>query len=82
MGDFALWGETISRAMGYRELEFINAYDEQGRQIVETIENSPLGQVIARFLNDWQNDLEGRPACWFASTSEFLTDLSNTATEK
>ena len=68
--------------MGYRELEFINAYDENmGRQNVETIENSPLGQAIVRFLNDWQNDLEERPACWFASTSEFLKDLNNTATE-
>ena len=63
MGDFALWGEAIARAMGYRELEFINAYDENtGRQNVETIENSPLGQVIARFLNDWQNDLKEK-AC-------------------
>jgi hypothetical protein len=63
MGDSALWGEAISRAMGYRELEFINIYDEnKERQNIEIIENSPLGQVIARFLNDWQNDLKERPA--------------------
>ena len=82
MGDSALWGEAISRAMGYRELEFINIYDEnKERQNIEIIENSPLGQVIARFLNDWQNDLKERPACWFAPTSEFLTGLNNTAAE-
>ena len=83
MGDFALWGEAISRAMGYRELEFINAYDENtGRQNVETIENSPLGQVIVRYLNHWHYDLAGeRPACWFGFTSDFLVELNQSAIE-
>ena len=83
MGDFALWGEAISRAMGYRELEFINAYDENtGRQNVETIENSPLGQVIVSYLNHWHYDLAGeRPACWFGFTSDFLVELNHMATE-
>ena len=81
MGDFALWGEAIARAMGYRELEFINAYDENtGRQNVETIENSSLGQVIVRYLNHWDNDLvKGRPACWFGLTSDFLAELNQSA---
>jgi hypothetical protein len=33
MADFALWGEAIARALGYNELEFLNAYYENiGKQ--------------------------------------------------
>ena len=51
MADFALWGEAIARAMGYKDLEFIQAYYENiGKQNIEAIENHPLGQAIAKFL--------------------------------
>jgi hypothetical protein len=33
MADFALWGEAIARAMGYKDLEFISVYfDNIGKQ--------------------------------------------------
>jgi hypothetical protein len=49
MADFALWGEAISQAMGYKPLVFLNAYYENiGRQNIEAIEANPLGQAIAK----------------------------------
>jgi len=63
MADFALWAEAIARAMGYKDLEFINAYyDNIGKQNIEAIENHPLGQVIARFISEKQELLEGSPS--------------------
>lgn len=39
MADFAVWDEAIARAMGYKPMELINAYNENiGRQNVEAIE--------------------------------------------
>ena len=50
MADFAIWGESIARAMGYKEMDFINAYyDNIGRQNIEAVESSPLGQAISIF---------------------------------
>ena len=61
MADFALWGEAIARAMGYNDLEFIQAYYENiGKQNIEAIEANPLGLAIAKFFADNQ-ELEGSP---------------------
>jgi hypothetical protein len=69
MADFASWGETISQAMGYEPLRFINAYYENiGKQNIEAIEAHPLGQLIAKYFedgNDFGKDLkvlEGSPS--------------------
>ena len=68
MADFALWGEAIARAMGYEDLEFINAYYENiGKQNIEAVEAHPLGQVIAKYFEETTGDnleaqiLEGSP---------------------
>jgi hypothetical protein len=54
MADFAIWGEAIARAMGYKDLEFITTYyDNIGKQNVEAIENNALGQAIARLVSSW-----------------------------
>ena len=55
MADFAIWSEAIARAMGYNDLEFLNAYYENiGKQNVEAIQNHPLGQVIVRYIAEHQ----------------------------
>jgi hypothetical protein len=62
MADFAMWGEAIAQAMGYKDLEFIHAYyDNIGKQNIEAIENHPLGQAIARFIEEKQEFLKGSP---------------------
>src|SRR5918996_1600439 len=61
MADFALWGEAIARALGYKELEFIQAYyDNIGKQNIEAIEANPFGLVIAKSLFE-SGKLEGSP---------------------
>jgi hypothetical protein len=64
MADFAVWGEAIARAMGCKELEFINAYyDNIGRQNIEATENHPLSQAIMKYFesNPQQEELAGSP---------------------
>ena len=51
MADFARWGDTAARAMGYSQYEFITAYYENiSRQTIESIESHPIGQVVIRFI--------------------------------
>lgn len=68
MADFAVWGEAISRAIGYKPYEFLNTYYANiGRQNIEAIDAHPLGQAIARWVQSWpvagseSQDWEGSP---------------------
>jgi hypothetical protein len=80
MADFAEWGEAIARAMGYKENEFIEILENNaGRQNAEAIENSVLGQVITRFINDPNIDFDG-PSGYESTVSEFLVKLNDIAT--
>jgi hypothetical protein len=80
MADFALWGEAIARALGYKELEFIKVYNDNiGKQNIEVMESNILGQAISRFLNTWYSP--ERPACWFGTTSDLLDKLTSIALE-
>jgi hypothetical protein len=82
MGDFATWGEAIARAMGYKNFEFLSIYNDNiERQTIETVEGSALGQAISRFLVKWSNELDGKPGCWFGTTSEFLNELGHIVVE-
>ena len=57
MADFAVWGEAIARAIGYKPMEFVNAYYENiGRQNVEAIESNPLAQAIEKFVDSWYKE--------------------------
>jgi hypothetical protein len=58
MGDFAKWGEAIARALGYKPLEFLNAYFENiGEQNIDIITSNPFADAISKFLdynsNSW-----------------------------
>jgi hypothetical protein len=80
MADFAIWGETIARAMGYKDLEFIKIYYVNiGKQNVEAIENNALGQAISRLINSWYQ--EESPSIWYTSTSTLLEKLNRIALE-
>lgn len=77
MADFALWGETISRAMGYKPLEFINAYYENiGRQNIEAIESNPLGQAVVKLSEELE---ENKKSEWYSSATECLEKLNEIA---
>jgi hypothetical protein len=52
MADFAVWGEAIARALGYKPLEFLNAYFENiGKQKIEIIESDPFTESISKFID-------------------------------
>jgi hypothetical protein len=77
MADFALWGEAIARAMGYQDLELINAYyDNIGKQNIEAIENHPLGQAVAKF---YEEKIEGKSNIWEGQPAELLEQLETIA---
>jgi hypothetical protein len=67
MADFAIWGEAIAQAMGYKENEFLNAYyNNIGFQNSEIVDSNPLGLAIKKFVeinsvNDKITLFEGTP---------------------
>jgi DNA polymerase family B len=78
MADFAVWGEAISRAMGYKPMEFIDVYNKNiGRQNIELIESNQLAQTIEKFVQSWC--IDGSEACWTSSTSKVLYHLNRIA---
>jgi DNA polymerase, archaea type len=78
MADFTVWGEAIARAMGYKPMEFVNAYNENiGRQNVEAIESNPLAQAVEKFVDSWSK--EQRITFWEGSTSEVYEKLNKIA---
>jgi hypothetical protein len=81
MADFALWGEAISQAMGYKSLEFVNAYYENiGRQNIEAVESHPLAHTIAKYFEEQEED-EGQERVLEGSPMEILEALEAFAQE-
>jgi hypothetical protein len=61
MADFAIWGEAISQASGYRRNSFSQIYtDNISRQHTEVIENSSLGFVLHKFMEN-RDEWSGPP---------------------
>lgn len=74
MADFAIWSEAIARAMGYKDLEFIQAYYQNiGKQNIEAIENHPLGQTVAKF---YEEEVQAKSkASWEGQPAKLLEQL-------
>jgi DNA polymerase I len=80
MTDFALWGEALARAMGYEDMEFINAYfNNIGRQNIEAIEAHPLGLAIINLIGSFESKGE---TVWQGSPGELLDLLDRIASQK
>ena len=76
MADFAIWCEAISRAMGYNEYDFLDAYYHNIRyQNIEVIDYNPVAFAVKKFVehtivslsnnntsNDSRNLFKGPPA--------------------
>jgi hypothetical protein len=76
MADFAVWGEAIARAMGCKELEFLDAYySVLERQNVDAVEATLVGPAIVNFVNTWQQGTEG----WEGSPDGLLDELRKVA---
>jgi hypothetical protein len=65
MADFAVWGEAIARAMGCKELEFLDVYySVLERQNVDAVEATLVGPAIVHFVSTWSQgttEWEGSP---------------------
>jgi hypothetical protein len=69
MADFSVWGEAIARAIGYKPLEFLNAYFENiGKQKIEIIESDPFTESISKFID---YDLQS----WISQLPIFIQNL-------
>ena len=59
MADFAIWGEAIARALGYKENEFLKAYyNNIGFQNNEVIESNPLAFAIKKLVEEQQQCIQ------------------------
>lgn len=57
LSDFAVWGEAISRAMGYEEMEFIEAYNRNiARQNEEVVESDSFAKTITLLYEELYSD--------------------------
>jgi len=76
MADFAVWGEAIARAMGCKELEFLEAYySVLERQNVDAVEATLVGPAIVNFVGTWpQGTTE-----WEGSPDDLLDELRKVA---
>ena len=71
MADFAEWGEIISRCLGNKDNEFIDAYqDNIDNQNDEIIESTPVAESIILFMDD-KEKWEGTPSQLY----KFLEDI-------
>ncbi len=74
MADFALWGEAIAMAIGYKPKEFLNAYFKNiDYQLGEAIAGSPIGEAIILFMEEHE-EWEGQPR-------ELLNELEQVAAD-
>lgn len=56
MADFAVYGEAISRVLGYPNFSFVNSYDGiTNRTVIEISENHPLVRAIERIMEDTEH---------------------------
>src|SRR3712207_9122300 len=54
MADFAVWSEAIARAIGCKDLEFLDAYySVLERQNVDAVEATLVGPAIVNFVSTW-----------------------------
>jgi hypothetical protein len=57
MADFEYWGEAIARAMGYKPMDFVNAYrDNRKKQNVTVIEFNQFATTVVKFCKDQVDD--------------------------
>jgi hypothetical protein len=76
MADFAVWGEAIARAMGCKELEFLEAYySVLERQNVDAVEATLVGPAIVNFVSIWSKGT----AEWQGSPDSLLDELRKVA---
>ncbi len=78
MADFEYWGEAISRAMGYKPMDFVDAYRaNREKQNATVIESNQLATTVVEFCKNQIDNNEDRntPKEWEGSLIELLDNL-------
>ncbi|MDR4492631.1 MAG: hypothetical protein R2685_17345 [Candidatus Nitrosocosmicus sp.] len=83
MADFAIWGEAILQAWGYKEDKFLNVYFESiGRQNDEVIDSNPIAFVIRKLVEEESISLSPSSSSdpiFEGTPMEFLDELNRIA---
>jgi hypothetical protein len=75
MADYAEWCEIISRCIGYKNDEFIDAYHENiNNQNDEVIESSPIAEALLLFIREKE---EKREVYWEGTPTRLLKELTD-----
>ncbi len=75
MADFARWGSAIAQALGYRQGDFLRAYNENIReQNAEVLEGHPVAAAVLALT-------EGGEA-WEGTPSDLLTEFERVAVDR
>lgn len=82
MADFAIWGEAILQAWGYKEGKFLKIYYENmGRQNDEVIDSNPVALAIRKLVEEFLASHSPSSNTIFKGTPmEFLDELNRIAT--
>lgn len=74
MADFASWGCAIARALGYKDEEFLSAYNNNiTQQNDAAIDASPVGTAVITYMSDREG--------WEGTATDLLTVLEEQAKE-
>ncbi|MDN5868559.1 MAG: hypothetical protein L0H55_14335, partial [Candidatus Nitrosocosmicus sp.] len=89
MADFAIWCEAISRAIGYKEYEFLDAYYHNIKyQNIEVIDSNPVAFAVKKFVdhvlannagdgnNNGNNSLKVHNRIYIGTPAELLEKLN------
>lgn len=79
MADFTEWGEAISRALGYENMSFIQAYREnRNEQNIVTVEENIVGRILVKFYKSFEAKNKENPI-FVGSPEELHKELINYA---
>ena len=71
MADFTEWSEAISQAIGYKEMSFVEAYNEnRNEQNVVAVNENTVGCLFVKFWNDYESKYMENPV--FAGSPDEL----------
>jgi hypothetical protein len=83
MADFAIWGETISQVLGYKEGEFLQAYyNNIGFQNTEVIDSNPVAFAVKRFVEGVSRTSTDGKIIFAGSSLDLLNKLTEIAIEE
>ena len=76
MADFTEWSEAISQAMGYKEMSFVEAYNEnRNEQNIVAVNENIVGCLFVKFWNDYEEQEYGKSSFHWFSRCNYIEPL-------